>query len=361
MTRARRLGVVAIAVVLAGGGASITALGLGGPDPKSAAERSTLPPATTKISKSDLMDAKSLPGELGYGDAVPVGSGLQGTVTWLPKVGSVVTRGETLYKVDNRPVTLIYGDTPVYRALKTGDKGPDVKQLNDNLRALGYDAPDSSTYTARTASAVRGLQEKQGVKETGEVEKGRIVFVPDAIRVSAHKAAMGDPAAAHVLAGTGREKAVIADLEVSDQGVAKKGDPVEVVLPGGKSVKGRITDVETGTPPPKDDGAGSGSGDSGGEKPKTKIRVKVEISDQEKLKGLDAATVDVKFISATAKDALSVPVTALVALPKGGYGVEVVEGGTTRIVPVELGLFAQDRVQITGKRLREGMTVGMPE
>jgi hypothetical protein len=57
---------------------------------------------------------------------------------------------------------------------------------------------------------------------------------------------------------------------------------------------------------------------------------------------------------------LTVPVAALLALAEGGYGVQVVGGGTTRIVAVQTGLFAGGRVEVTGDGLAEGQTVGVP-
>lgn len=347
-------------VVLAGGGVSVAALGLGGDADTTAATHSAqLPSATSEISRSDLAASKLVAGELGYGDPVTVSGRLPGTVTWLPEPGSTVGRGDTLYKVDNQPVTLMYGSVPMYRDLVPGTEGPDVEQLNDNLRALGYDAPDGDGYTARTAAALRALQKKRGVKTTGELKNGQAAFTSGLIRVAALEAAVGDPANGRILRHTSREKRVSAELGVGDQGLAKKGAFVGVVLPDGTTVTGKVSTVRT-VSPPKDDAAQQGGG---GEKPQTKVEVEIEIPDQKKLKGLDAATVDVKFISATAQKTMSVPVTALVALPDdGGYAVQVVEGGgRTRTVPVTLGLFAQGRVEITGKGLREGMRVGVPK
>ncbi|HEU4675058.1 MAG TPA: peptidoglycan-binding protein, partial [Motilibacteraceae bacterium] len=57
---------------------------------------------------------------------------------------------------------------------------------------------------------------------------------------------------------------------------------------------------------------------------------------------------------------LAVPVEALLALREGGFGVEVVEGASTRVVPVELGAFGSGMVEITGAGLAEGMKVGVP-
>jgi hypothetical protein len=50
----------------------------------------------------------------------------------------------------------------------------------------------------------------------------------------------------------------------------------------------------------------------------------------------------------------------LLALAEGGYGVQVVENGATKIVAVKLGLFAAGKVEVSGDGLAEGTVVGMP-
>jgi hypothetical protein len=58
---------------------------------------------------------------------------------------------------------------------------------------------------------------------------------------------------------------------------------------------------------------------------------------------------------------LAVPVTALVALSEGGYAVEVQGAdGTTRLIAVETGLFADGTVEVTGSGLEAGMLVIVP-
>ena len=55
--------------------------------------------------------------------------------------------------------------------------------------------------------------------------------------------------------------------------------------------------------------------------------------------------------TAIARDALTVPVTALLAQSSGGYEVEVAgPGGTRRYVPVTVGIFddANGQVQVAG-------------
>jgi len=85
------------------------------------------------------------------------------------------------------------------------------------------------------------------------------------------------------------------------------------------------------------------------------------IANQDALGSLDAAPVDVDFVSDERKAVLAVPVSALLALAKGGYGVEVVDGATTRIVAVNTGMFAAGQVEISGEGIAEGVAVGVPK
>jgi hypothetical protein len=89
--------------------------------------------------------------------------------------------------------------------------------------------------------------------------------------------------------------------------------------------------------------------------------VTVTIADQRALGALDAAPVDVDFISNKRADVLAVPVSALLALPKGGFGVQVVDAEGTRIVPVKTGMFAAGQVEISGQGVTEGAPVGVPK
>jgi hypothetical protein len=75
---------------------------------------------------------------------------------------------------------------------------------------------------------------------------------------------------------------------------------------------------------------------------------------------LDKAPVDVRYVVREHRDVLTVPVSALLALAEGGYGLEVVEGGTSRVVAVETGLFADGRVEVRGEGIVDGAKVGAP-
>jgi multidrug efflux pump subunit AcrA (membrane-fusion protein) len=66
---------------------------------------------------------------------------------------------------------------------------------------------------------------------------------------------------------------------------------------------------------------------------------------------LDQAPVTVYITTASAGNALAVPVGALLAQSSGGYAVETIGAGNTRrLVPVTVGIFDDDSglVQVTG-------------
>ncbi|MFE9201968.1 efflux RND transporter periplasmic adaptor subunit [Micromonospora sp. NPDC007230] len=348
--------VVASAVVVAaaaGVAAAVGAEGRTGGTPAS----SGLPPATAQVTRQTLVDSESFDGELGYGAGHTATLRTGGTITSLAATGSQVSRGKPLFAVDNAKVLLLYGRLPAYRTLGPGVSGADVRQFEENLKALGYSGfTVDDDYTSATADAVRRWQDDLGLPETGRVELGRVVYADGAVRVDSHEADLGDPAqpGQAVLTYTGTARVVTVSLDVDDERLAKRGTKVSVTLPNGKDVTGTVAATETVI----DTGTGGGAGGQGD--PETKIEVTVTVADPKALTGFEQASAKVGFTAAERRDVLTVPVAALLALAEGGYGVQLVEGATTRIVAVETGLFASGRVEVSGAGLAEGATVGMP-
>ncbi len=364
----RKLLITAAGVVILGGAlAGFLAWGSGA---KERAASSGLPPATEKVTRTTLVETKTVSGTLGYGDPVPIRAAERGTLTWLAPVGSRVKRGAELFKVDERPVVALYGSLPLYRALREGAEGRDVRQLERNLAALGYTGfTVDNTYTAATAEAVRTWQARLGLPETGAVELGQVVFTPGPVRIAGQTARVGDGVGGElgevggsVLSYTGTTRQVAVGLDVADQALAVEGRTVTVTVPGRGTVKGKISQVGTvitaqdATP---DEGiASEGASSTASE---ARVEVTVTIANQKALGSLDAAPVDVDFVSSEREDVLAVPIDALLALGQGGFGVQVVDGATTRIVPVKTGMFAAGGVEVTGKGIAEGVKVGVPK
>ncbi|MCZ9340170.1 peptidoglycan-binding protein, partial [Streptomyces sp. TRM76130] len=101
------------------------------------------------------------------------GSAGSGILTWLPEAGDTIERGENVYSVNQQKTPLLYGDIPLYRTMGPGDSGSDVKLLEANLKALGYDGfTADSTYDANTAAAVEEWQDDLNRERTGTVGPG---------------------------------------------------------------------------------------------------------------------------------------------------------------------------------------------
>ena len=350
----RRLTIAGTAAALTAGGVAAVLLTGGLP----AAEGSSTPPATggtppptADLTRQTLVDKESHDGTLGYGDTAALTTRLSGTVTFLPAAGATINRGGTLYRLDNDPVVLLYGALPAYRNLSPGAEGADVLQFERNLWALGHRGfTVDDEYTSATASAVEQWQDDLGLPETGAVALGRIVYAAGPIRVATRTA---DPGAAvqpgaELLTTSATTRYATVELDVDDQRLATKGAKVDVTLPDGKTVTGKVTALE----------ATVEEAENPGQEDTTTIAVTVGFDRTPE--GLDDAAVEVQFVSARRENVLTVPVSALLALAEGGYGLQIVDGAGTRVVAVETGLFADGRVEVTGDGLAEGMKVGVP-
>ncbi|MEU1055268.1 peptidoglycan-binding protein [Streptomyces sp. NPDC005876] len=374
--------IVAVAIVVAAA-AGLAATGvLGGDGSDTASDAPSGPAATAKIQRTTLTSTETVDGTLGYGAETTVrapagsssdsgqsqpgggqagqgaadsGSGASaGIVTWLPEDGTTIERGESVYKVDQEKVPLLYGSTPFYRTLQDGSEGSDVKMLEENLSKLGYDGfTVDDEYTSTTAAAVEEWQEDLDREETGKVEAGDAVVADGARRVDKTLLSPGDGLSGDILTWTGTERLITVDLDVQYEDSVKEGTTATVTLPDDTSVTAVVSDVGTPSTP---------SDDSSDKESKTAtLPVELTVKDQKKLGRYQAASVDVELKDETRKDVLAVPINALLANSKGGYVIEVVTADGTEYRPVELGMFADNMVEVSGKGITEGLVVGVPE
>ncbi|GGM23673.1 hypothetical protein GCM10010129_80100 [Streptomyces fumigatiscleroticus] len=155
---------VAVLAVVAGGVCGGTALKRHG-DARHAGPAGAPSAQTTLIRRTDLSDSQELPGTLGYGAPVTVKGAGKGLITALPASGSTVTRGETLYRVDDQPVMVFYGDTPVFRTLDKA-RGPAADRGTGSTASAGLAAAGRTaagrTAEGRTADGAAGLAPEEG-------------------------------------------------------------------------------------------------------------------------------------------------------------------------------------------------------
>jgi peptidoglycan hydrolase-like protein with peptidoglycan-binding domain len=333
-----RRGALAVSLVAAALVGAVTAVAVRGGQ---AAPAAPLPPrlGTATVVRTNLVSTALTDGTLGYAAARPVVNLVTGIYTWLPRAGARVRAGGVLYRVDDTPVTLMAGPVPAWRPFGIGmTDGPDVRQLQAGLIAGhfadGLFTTPTGHYDLATADAVERWQAARGLTVTGTIPLGQVVFLPTAILAGAMSVAAGEAAAPgqRPYQVTTSQRTVTVPLNPTLPPTTV-GESVSVVLPSQATVPGKITAVSsrsgqlTVTP----------SGATG-----TGVNVQVEVS----------------LAVQSARDVLAVPVSALLALAGGGYGLEVVTpSGAHRLVGVSAGLFASGQVQVSGPGITAGTRV----
>lgn len=401
------LALAAFAVAAAGVGVAGWAADDSGADTE---VKKTTKVRTVAVARTDLSNEMELTGILGYGTPRSVRGTASGNVTWLPAVGAKVVRNAQLYRVDDRPVLVFYGNTPLFRRLDTrGLVGRDIKVVVDNLRALGYDigsqpgvgstvrraatpvsepaaenaptapgaptsgAPDGKNDETGASSPAASAPEKTKVKEgdgvltedvmkavkrwqtaggaaaTGVLDAGDIVVTQGAVRVSSVKAQLSAEATeGELLTLTPTTKSVSVPVDALDVGSIKQGTKVTIKLPNASTAPGEVSAISTAVQP-EDAAAGGAAGPA-----KMTVTVSLARAGADKVRDIDSAAVQVQFTGQTKKSVLAVPVGALLALSEGGYAVQVENGP---LLAVKVGMFAKGIVEVTGEGIKEGTKV----
>ena len=336
-----RRGALAASLAAAALAGAVTAVAVQGGQ---AAPAAPAPPrlATAAVVRTNLVTTTLTGGTLGYAPTRPMVNLVTGIYTWLPRPVARVRAGGVLYRVDDTPVVLMAGAVPAWRPFGIGmTDGPDVRQLQAGLIAGhfagGLFTTPTGHYDLATADAVERWQTARGLTVTGSIPLGQVVFLPTAILAGAMNVAAGEaavPGQRPYQVTTGR-RTVTVPLNPTLPPAAV-GEAVSIVLPSQATVPGTITAVSA---------LSSTSGQltvtpSGATGMGTNVQVQVSLAVQ------------------SARDVLAVPVSALLALAGGGYGLEVVTpSGAHRLTGVTAGLFASGQVQVSGPGIAAGTKV----
>jgi len=343
VTRVRRrtalVGALAVCLALAAG-ASGAALILGPADDAAPAEPKAKP-ATAIVEKGELVQTARLDGAVGFGAAAPVTTKADGIITWLPGAGVQLDRGSLALRANERAVPVLIGDIPLYRAIDgSGLKGADVSMVASNLMDLGHlRRSDPATFTTgrQFSEAVRDWQESLGLERVGTLGPADVIVLSAPSRVAAVSARLGDGASGQPFTVTPTTRVVDASVPAQDAGIIGAGAKAKIELPDGRVMDGSIVAVSTT-----------------GEGAEATVRAIVSIDDQAAVSGVDAAAVTVRVVTRSVQDVLIAPVAALIALAEGGYALQDDSGA---LHGVEIGLIADDRVEVSGKGIEAGMTV----
>ncbi|WP_239126989.1 peptidoglycan-binding protein [Asanoa siamensis] len=220
--------VVAVVVAVAVGAAGLGWwFGRSIESPDDVARRAAAPaaaPILVPVERRTLESTVVSRGDVSFAQAVEVaidsdlGDGSLGSLVVtgrVPASGAQVDEGDVLLEASGRPVILLQGALPMYRALGPGSRGNDVRQLEAALRRLRVFAGTVDTvYDGQTAAAVSRLYTDLGYEAVAPSAEDRagVAEAQAALRaaetaVSAATVALAEaarpPARSEVLAAEG--------------------------------------------------------------------------------------------------------------------------------------------------------------
>ena len=272
---------------------------------------------------------------------------------------------------------LMFGDSPAWREFQNGmTPGEDIRQLEENLVALGHGSFESlivdQNFDNETADAIRQMQVDLGLTATGEIAFRDVIFLPgtSVVESSSSYPSLGatiTPSSTlvslfsiervetqivqdgNIWTTAESLQRVITTIEVADQRLIDVGSEVRIELPDESIVTGAVIEIGSIAVVPQ-----GGQNDP-------YLEVTVAIDGDVNLYEWTGAPVTASITKNLAEGVLSVPVTSLLALLGGGYALEVIEPTSTRLVPVDAGVYADGWVEVTGLGLEAGIEVVTPQ
>jgi Putative peptidoglycan binding domain len=267
------------------------------------------------------------------------------TITSIIGVNTAIQPGDVLYTVDGAPVVALDGALPAWRSLSTASAdGADIAQLETSLVALGYDPAQKVTvdghFDSATKTMVEAWQTGLGIKATGTVPLGSVVFLPSSTTVSSVARVVGDTVGDGdtVLTLATPSQDVLVDVPAGDEAQVVPGLTVAI-----GTVQGTVTRLR--------------SADRSGA-----VVVEAVIAPSAPIQGAtNGSAVKVTLTLQDAAGVLIAPADALVSRLDGTYAVQVqTTDGTTKWLTVDLLGVSGGNIAIRGDGLSQGTVLLVP-
>lgn len=226
------------AAIGCGATAAVALTGEGGEAAEPIVEE-TVQLSTVTVETRDLVEEVEWSGTLAAGTSTVINAQESGVITAALEDGSTVERGDVVAVIGAEPVVALFGSVPMWRDLRNGDVGDDVRQLEANLVQLGFDVDGDVTiddeFTSATETMVEAWEESLGLEATGTVLSSRVV-------VLAGPSVVTDPA---VVGSTARADAQLAVIDT----LAETVDVVGWQYDADDETPGAVTSIApVGTP-----------------------------------------------------------------------------------------------------------------
>ena len=272
---------------------------------------------------------------------------------------------------------LLFGQIPAWREIKLGvTPGLDIKQLKHNLVMLGYGSESpinesSEIVTAPTMQSIKNLHADLGLNSTGTLSLGDVVFLPgkSIVQYNSNFPSIGTvanpntvvlsllPIEEESLSNNALNSSYYKSLQkvsttipVVNKELIEINSQVKIELPNEVEVYGSVSEIGKIAIVPQ----GNQSGDP-------YLEVSITINDDKSFPEWTGADVTVYVTREIASGVMAVPITSLVSLLRGGYGLEVVTDNATQLVPVEVGMYSDGWVEISSEYIQTGVQVMNPK
>ena len=396
-----RLGRLALAACLVLIGAGVATLVVHGSGSGVVAAKA-VPLGTATVHRGDLIEVQRYRGELSFPPRAGVTLSGPGTVTSLPHVGQILSDGASVAGVDDRPIGVLFGRTPLYRRLGAADStGAQLAVSVAQANLLGAEASlsqagrrsgaaaSSSSRAASTAQAEVGVDEararlrgaQQALQSALTPQRG-----PDVALIAANMTALGyyrgavdgwnleledavkqwqerigatpsgdiDPDDVLVVAGAARVSAVRGELGGAPAAVTISLSSLSRVatfrlrsgVPG-TLVPGRRVKLSAGG----DTVAGRVASVKASHRSTT---VQVAFDQSSALARVVSTRVTMSVTTADLGNVLTVPTQALLALASGGYALQLAGG---RLLAVRTGIVQGGDIEVSGAGVHQGLRV----
>ncbi|MFJ4232779.1 peptidoglycan-binding protein [Cellulosimicrobium cellulans] len=148
------------------------------------------------LERAELAVARTVTVESGEG--LEARSQASGLVTREPVPGVLLEQGDVVLVLDDRPVRAFVGTTPFWRPLVVGDRGDDVRALQEYLVETGYlSGAADGVFGDRLRTAVAEFNVDSGLgRGVGSFDPATVVWVgPSPLRVATVPVRAGDSVA----------------------------------------------------------------------------------------------------------------------------------------------------------------------
>jgi hypothetical protein len=396
--RIARFSLAVCLVAIGAGAATLVAHGSG----TRVAPAKAVPLGTATVHRGDLIETQRYRGRLSYLSRGSVHLSGPGTVTSLPRVGQILTEGASVAGVDDQPIGVLFGASPLYRTLglanTTGAQlALEVSQANllaaqatlPQRPESGGVASSSLAGVARVAQAQVGVDEAQdrllgaqrALQRAQTPQRG-----PDVALVAGNMTALG-----YYRGFTDSWNAALQDAVRQWQdhiGATPSGDinPADVLVVSGAArvtgVQGGLGDapsavtislsspsrratfrLQNGVPAPLAPGRRvrlSAGGDAAAGRvtrlntSQRSATVQVAFDQSSRLARIGSTVVSMSVRSADRRNVLTVPTQALLALASGGYALQLPGG---RLLAVRTGIVQGGDIEVSGSGVHGGLRV----